>query len=159
PRTGSWTGRLFVLPGEESRTYLEIANSSTGDVLLTGQFEPVGRVDRGPKDPGVTSGGTRDVLAAARAVLQARSGAGGGNPNSIDLPGKVSIYVDHVEARPLDFSQPPTSRDESHVYFEGGHVPGGMAFVVTEASWSGSSAGDSNGHGELKLVVAGKVLV
>ena len=36
---GVWTGALRVLPGEESRTYLEIANSSAADVLLTGHFE------------------------------------------------------------------------------------------------------------------------
>jgi hypothetical protein len=39
----AWTGRLVILPGEESRTYLEVANSSAGDVLLTGHFEPKNR--------------------------------------------------------------------------------------------------------------------
>jgi hypothetical protein len=40
PIAGEWTGSLTIVPGEESRTYLEIANGSHGDVTLTGHFEP-----------------------------------------------------------------------------------------------------------------------
>ena len=39
PIQGEWTGELRVVPGEESRTYLEIADSSHGDVELFGYFE------------------------------------------------------------------------------------------------------------------------
>lgn len=40
PIAGEWTGSLTIVPGEESRTYLEIANGSHGDVTLSGHFEP-----------------------------------------------------------------------------------------------------------------------
>lgn len=39
PIQGEWTGELHIVPGEESRTYLEIADSSHGDVELFGHFE------------------------------------------------------------------------------------------------------------------------
>jgi hypothetical protein len=44
PIAGIWTGRIAVLPGEETRTYLEVANSSCAEVLLTGH--PKVREDR-----------------------------------------------------------------------------------------------------------------
>jgi hypothetical protein len=39
PFRGSWTGRIEVRHGEEGRVFLEVANSSSGDVLLEGEFE------------------------------------------------------------------------------------------------------------------------
>lgn len=39
PIAGEWTGALQIVPGEESRTYVEVANDSRGDVELFGAFE------------------------------------------------------------------------------------------------------------------------
>lgn len=38
PIQGEWTGELHIVSGQESRTYLEVANSSHGDVELFGHF-------------------------------------------------------------------------------------------------------------------------
>jgi RNA polymerase sigma-70 factor (ECF subfamily) len=161
---GTWVGRIALRPGDEERTYLGIANSSAGEVRLEGAFEDTdpggsfGAPNRGflvtrAPDPVPTV-----PLAAPRAVLQVRSGAGGGNPNRVDLTGHTSIYVDRVAEAPLEFLAPPAMDDDSVVYFEGGHVPAGHAFVVTSVAYSGSSAGDTNGDGEFRLVVAGEVI-
>ncbi len=168
PIEGSWTGDIVLAHGEEQTTYLGVANSSLGEAHLQGTFE-AGRRKAGfgpnkgffaPHAAPVELAETRrNVLAQPRVVLQARSGAGGGNPNRVDMRGKTSLYVDHVEAAPLDFAVPPDPGDDSRVYFEGGEIPAGRVFVVAGATWQGSSVGDSNGHGELKLVVAGEVLV
>jgi RNA polymerase sigma-70 factor (ECF subfamily) len=165
--SGVWTGDIALAAGDERGTYLAIADSSAGEARLGGYFTPstrpgFGRANAGffrTVAPAPVEPAPGELLAAPRVVLQARAGAGGGNPNRIDLTGKTSIYVDRVEPRPLDFSQAPSMLEQSLVHFEGGHVPAGQAFVVTRATWWGTSAGDTNGHGELKLVVAGQVLV
>lgn len=162
---GEWSGDIVLRPGDEQKTYLAIANSSAGEARLEGSFEAGRRQGGfGPNKAFFTphkshAQAERKELAHPRAVLQAHAGAGGGNPNRVDLPGKTSIYVDRVESAPLDFAVPPDSRDDSRVYFEGGEIPDGKVFVVTNASWRGSSVGDSNGRGGLKLVVAGDVLI
>jgi len=49
--------------------------------------------------------------------------------------------------------------DDSEAYIDGGMVDAGTVFVVTRVAYFGSARGDSNGHGELKLVVGGEGLV
>ena len=41
-------------------------------------------------------------------LLQLRAGAGGGNPNRIDMNGSTSIYVDRFSTDPLSFDVPVT---------------------------------------------------
>jgi RNA polymerase sigma factor (sigma-70 family) len=163
---GTWTGDIVLAPGDEQQTYLGIADSSAGEARLEGTLEAGKRVGAfGPnrgffaahapaEDPTASQ-----TMLAPRAVLQARAGARGGNPSTVDLRGKTSIYVNRVALAPLDVTTPPGIQEESLVYLEGGHVPAGQVFVVTRAQWQGSAAGDSNGHGEVKLVVAGEELV
>jgi hypothetical protein len=169
PFSDAWTGDIELVPGDERRTYVGIKNSSAGEARLQGTFEPKAHTGFGRANAGffgtvaptpfasvpVPSTYRGKPLASPRVVLQARCGRGG-NANRLDLTGKTNIHVDRVEPLPLDFSQPPTRKDDSLVYCEGGHVPDDMQFVVTRATWWGSSAG--HGHGELKVVVAGEVL-
>ncbi len=166
PIRGVWTGAIELLPGDEMETWLGIANSSTGDVLLQGTL-----VDHDPpRDFGAPNRGffvtelpddhdeDSPLLEVPRVVLQGRTGACGGNPVTVDLRGRTSIYVDEVHEHPLDFSVTPTMRDDALIYFEGGALREGTAFVVTQATWYGTSVGDTNGHGRFKLVVAGETL-
>lgn len=41
PIRGSWTGRVELVRGEEDRAFFEISNSSQGEVVFTGKFEPL----------------------------------------------------------------------------------------------------------------------
>jgi hypothetical protein len=168
PVRGTWFGSIELGPGSEADTFLAIANSSAGEALLEGALVPresgaafaaenAGFFATAAPPPEAADPGP--ALTTPRVVLQARSGAGGGNPNRIDLRGRTSLYVDRLSERPLDFSLPPAVKDESVAYFEGGSLPERRVFVVTAARWSGSCAGDSNGDGELKLVVAGEELL
>jgi hypothetical protein len=165
---GVWTGRIELLPGDETETFLAVANSSAGEAILEGTLVPCepckgfGAPNAGffvTVAPAPVELEPEAMLAAPRVVLQARSGAGGGNRNRVDMRGRTSIYVDRTSERPLDFHAPPKMDDESVVFFEGGALPKDRAFVVTAASWYGTSAGDSNGHGGLRLIVAGTKLV
>ena len=92
-------------------------------------------------------------------VLEVRSGAGGGNPNRVDMSGKTSIYVKNFSRTPLNFSKPPTMRDKTVAHCDGGFLPKGKAFVIQRIDFTGTTAGDSNGRGSLALVVAGKKVV
>jgi hypothetical protein len=102
--------------------------------------------------------GKPETSAVHRVLLQVRSGAGGGNPNRIDMNGTTSIYVRRFSKAPLDLDKPVSMQEESVAHCNDGRIPEGLAFVVTEVVYRGTSVGDSNGHGEFKLVVGGKVL-
>lgn len=170
PVQGSWSGLLVVLPGQEERTYLEASFFTNAEAILSGEFVPretvrsewlrPKRAAAAAPPPSVKEEKKEDPppseLTRPRVVLQARAGAGGGNPNRIDLLGKKNAYVDRIEARPLDLMAPPTIHDAALVYCEGGRVPAGQTFVITRATWSGTTKGDSNGPGGLNLVIAGK---
>jgi len=99
------------------------------------------------------------VLAAPRVRLQLRAGAGGGNPNRIDMAGEKSIYVDHVLPEPLCFDKPVTMDDQSVAYFKGGMIPLDKKFIITSVTWRGTAKGDTNGHGELIVSICGRELV
>ena len=40
---GSWNGRVELRRGSEGRTYLEVANSSAGEVVFEGAWLPLER--------------------------------------------------------------------------------------------------------------------
>ena len=81
-------------------------------------------------------------------VLMVRSGAGGGNPNRVDMLGSLSSYVERRSREPLPWN-PVVDRDEKSIaYANGGAIPEGKAFAVTKVTWRAVAAGDSNGHGE-----------
>jgi RNA polymerase sigma-70 factor (ECF subfamily) len=92
-----------------------------------------------------------------RVVLQLRSGAIGGNPVKLQMGG-ATTYVDDVLDTPLDLTKFIDSHDPQQAYFEGGYVPLGATFVVTSARYRGQALGDSNGRGELRVVLAGDAL-
>jgi hypothetical protein len=93
-----------------------------------------------------------------RVLLQVRAGAGGGNPNRIDMNGSTSIYVERFSSEPLSFERAVTMDDESIAHCTDGRLHAGQVFVVTQIAYHGTSVGDSNGHGEFLLVVAGEVV-
>jgi hypothetical protein len=166
PVDGSWSGLLMVLPGQEERTYLQASLFTNAEAFLYGELVPLASVPREllrPKRPAAAPPVVQKAedppppeLSRPRVVLQARTGARGGNPNRIDMLGKKNAYVERIEAQPLDLTTPPLMRDPSLVYCEGGRLPTGQSFVITRATWSGTTKGDSNGPGELRLVIAGK---
>lgn len=100
----------------------------------------------------------RHELAAPLVILQVRSGAGGGNPNTVDMAGVTSGYVDLRTRSPIAWSPSVDMDEESRAYVDGGTVPQGRRFVVTRVSWRGVAAGDSNGHGEFVVQVGGQTL-
>ena len=80
--------------------------------------------------------------------LQVRSGAGGGNPNEIDMVGRTSIYVDNVVKSEFPFNPNVDMKEKSTAYFRGGFIPEDKTFVVKKVEFQAVAAGDSNGHGE-----------
>jgi len=162
PIFGNWAGAIVLAPGDESRTYLGVANSSAGEARLFGHFAEATEVRSWSENAGFLTTVApvtppEPTLTAPRVVLQARAGHQGGNPVSLTLHGQTSIYVDRVEAQPLDLSQAPGDHDPALVHLQGGHVPEGQAFVVTRAQWW-SAAYDESGHSLFLLTVAGEVL-
>lgn len=99
------------------------------------------------------------VLAAPHVRLQLRAGAGGGNPNRIDMAGEKSNFVDKISEVPLSFDKPVTMNDDSIAFFKGGMIPPDKKFIVTCVTWRGTATGDTNGHGELIVSIGGKELV
>jgi len=94
------------------------------------------------------------MLRSPKVLLQIRAGAGGGNPNRIDMLGRSTAYVDQISSTPLTFDAAPTMQERSVAYVSGGHVPAGKCFVIKKITFRGSANGDSNGHGEF-IVHAG----
>ena len=150
---GKWEGRIEVRPGEEGSVYLEVANSSAGDVRIEGEIvdEP------GQRKP--DAGADRALLEQEpRVVLQVRAGAGGGNPNRIDMVGGKSTHLNRISDKPLTFDNPPDMRERSVGYYKGCRVPPGKCFVIKRITYSGTAKGDSNGHGSF-VVRAGSTEV
>jgi hypothetical protein len=166
--SGSWAGRLVVLPGKEERTYLEAAYFTNAEAWLSGQLVPLdslppedrterARLPAGPPIAAKPEPPPPPELTRPRVVLQARAGHGGGNPVTIALKGKTSNHVDRVETLPLDFTAIPTGADPELVYGETGRIPAGQVLVITRATWW-SVTSDESSHSRFRLRVAGKVL-
>ena len=91
-------------------------------------------------------------------VLEVRSGAVGGNPVNVS-PGRVSRFVRQESATPLSFDVPPDINERPSAYTKGGPIPTGKLFAIESIRYRGTSAGDSNGHGEFRVSVGGEVIV
>ncbi len=91
-------------------------------------------------------------------LLSVRSGAGGGNPNRIDMLGGKSIYVREVTHVPLVWDPFVEINETSRAYVHGNPVPAGKVFVITSVTWRGVAAGDSNGRGEVVIRAGDKEL-
>ncbi len=94
------------------------------------------------------------TLAEPFVFLQVRSGAGGGNPNRIDMVGDRTAYVGEVVADPIEFARVTDLHERSKAYAKGGFIPAGKVFVIEQVTYRGFADGDSNGHGEF-IVHAG----
>jgi RNA polymerase sigma-70 factor (ECF subfamily) len=90
-------------------------------------------------------------LLEPRVVLQARVGAIGGNPCRIDFASRARNYFRRISTTPLDLSTPVATQDTPVAYREGGTIPKGMKFVVTNVTWTGVARGDNNGHGKFRV--------
>lgn len=168
-----FAGRTVVRSGREGDIAARLANSSAVDVRVHGRFAPLESLFGVFEEPFVPAVARAAVARAAsappgthgigleqpRAWLQLRSGAGGGNPNRIDLAGRKSMYVDRYATEPLSFATSPTMSERAVAYVEGGLIPRGKLFVVTSIDYAGSAEGDSNGHGELIVSVKGTTIV
>lgn len=99
-------------------------------------------VEAGRKSPIATP------LAGPLVILQVRSGAGGGNPNRVDMLGRLSTYVVERSRTEIPWNPVVDSHEPSRAYALGGAVPKGKVFAVTKVTWRAVAAGDSNGHGE-----------
>ena len=84
-------------------------------------------------------------------LLQIRSGAGGGNPNRIDMAGRTSVYVDKSMKSEIVFNPSVDIDEPSQAFFRGGFIPQDKIFVVKKVEFVGVAKGDSNGHGEFKV--------
>ncbi|HKB16271.1 MAG TPA: hypothetical protein VKF62_09395 [Planctomycetota bacterium] len=148
-------GLALVRKGEEERVAVELANSSAIDARIRGRLVPPEEAAR--LEP-LSFLPSSDSPAEPRAVLQVRAGAGGGNPNRVSLLGKASPYLHRMSNDPLSFETAVSMHERSVGYTSGIRIPRGKVFVLTGASWTGTAAGDGNGHGEFLLKVGGTVL-
>lgn len=153
-------GLELVRPGEEKRLCAEVANSSALEARIRGRLvteEEARKLEPRPFRPGTAPDGIARAGRGVEArpylleqpwlVLQARSGAGGGNPNRITMVGKGSIYLDSVSSEPIDLTAPLRMDEDAVGHTTGGRIPGGKVFVVKKVTWSARTPGDSNGSG------------
>lgn len=82
-----------------------------------------------------------------RIVVQARSGAIGGNPCRIDLARAHSAYFDELVGEPIATAGPVGIDERPVGYCSGGRIPKGYKLVITNVAWVGEAHGDSNGNG------------
>lgn len=159
PIQGAWTGRVVLRAGSEARTFFECNNSSWGEVVFTGEFvAATSAPERGfgaeNAGFGVPHPATIPVptLAAPFVRLQLRSdGGSGGNECRLDMRGRHSVYVSELSRGPIDMTG-PIERNQVVAFANGGKVPAGQKFVVTEVTWSGKVGA----HGNAAITIAGE---
>lgn len=162
PLAGTWTGRIELRSGDEAGTFLMASEHVMGEAFLGGHFEPA-RPERVSwarnagffRFPEIQEPELPE-LARPYVRLQARAGAGGGNPNRVDVSGESNFRIDERSEHPLDLDTPVAMDEPSVAYVEAGRVPEGRVFVVTRVDYRGSARGDTNGRGELRIVLAGQ---
>lgn len=173
PIAGNWRGETTIEPGEETETYFEISNSSVGEVVVEGRFEASDHEANAKASWGKNEGFFENIsgliakrlaerydpLEGGEVRLQVRAGAGGGNPNRIDLRGRTSGYVEHERNEALDFTEEVDADTPSETYFVGGAIPEGKVFIVSSVEYDAVAKGDNNGRGYVRLVVSGKKIL
>ncbi|MCC7012363.1 MAG: sigma-70 family RNA polymerase sigma factor [Planctomycetes bacterium] len=100
-----------------------------------------------------------EALREPRVVLQLRAGAVGGNPVGIDMLGQVGTYVDELSSSALDTTSAVGIHEPARAYFEGGPLAAGQVFVITRIRCRGSAHGDSNGGGQVSVVLGSEAVV
>lgn len=88
------------------------------------------------------------VLAGPTVTLQVRSGAGGGNPNRVDMIGDTTPYVRERVTSPIPWEPNVDIHEPGRAFCVGGFIPEGKVFVITRVTIRAVAAGDSNGPGE-----------
>ena len=168
-----YSGAVVVRPSEEHTIELGAANSSSADVRIRGRLVPLNQAGAvqtrplalGEPPQGVKRAGGGDpkarshLLLQPNAVLQVRAGAGGGNPNRIDLSGKKSIYIRRISDEQLSFDKPVRMKERAVAFYDGGLIPKNKVFVVTQVTYAGTAAGDTNGPGEFLVSIGGTKIV
>lgn len=163
PIAGTWTGRLTVASGAERDTFFEIANSSWGEVRVSGEFiAGAGRPGFGGLNTGFGRVPPRVVLPSPmlgvpEARLQIRTQSVGGNQCRIDLRGRRDMRTDRLAREPLDFLAPLPANENCVAFAKGGRLTPNTVFVVTSVRYSGAT-GDGSGT-PFRIVVAGKAIV
>lgn len=168
--SGTWTGRIEVLPGQETQTYLEATLACVGEAELFGELVDrpglIARAKPSPPRRPVDPGPPPPPLREPYARLQARKGASGGGRYRVKLDGAVDPWSDEdldrfdaLAAAPLDLHAPLDASDRGTAYCEGGLVPEGQIFVVTQVDYWGFARGDSHGPGVFAIVVGGERIV
>ncbi len=87
------------------------------------------------------------LMRQPRVVLQARTGAIGGNPCRIDIGRGHSQYFDRVSRDPIALPTPIGIHDDSIAHCGGGLIPDDVMLVIDSVTWSGEAHGDGNGRG------------
>jgi hypothetical protein len=163
PIAGTWTGKLMVANGAEGDTYFEIANSSWGEVRVSGEFAAgAGRPGFGGLNAGFGKvpppvEWPKQVLGVPTARLQLRTTDVGGNACRIDLRGRRGFRTDRLATEPLDFGAPLAAGETCVAFAKAGYLTPNTTFVVTSVRYAGST-GDASGT-TFKIVVAGKAIV
>ena len=145
--TGTARPSSVKFSGSEIRSLSAMFRNATrgSDGRAIGGTGRRGPSQRGSKQPGGTLG------SPTTAILELRSGAGGGNPSRVTLAGKDTDYVSSMSASPLAFDTPVSIRERCVGFVSAPPIPKGKVFVITKVTYTGTAAGDSNGHGEFAL--------
>ncbi len=166
PIVGEWTEPIELTSGQEAETYLTVANSSAGCVVLDGTLVPrptrVGfnAPNRGffAERQGVAAKPER-VLTVPEVVLQLRTGHNGGNGARLDLRCRKDMRLDELRDQPLDFSERGPRIDRRTIgYGNGGLVGDGRVFVITKAVYHGDGVCDQS-YRKFRLVIGGEKIV
>lgn len=138
---------FMIRSGDEASTYIEVANSNWARLVIEGRLEedpmdgpvPFGAGNSGflAFPPPVPVPAVPD-LEAPRAELRVKNLRGGGNPHTIDLLGRPSMYIDSTETSLEEYRRPLGPRTRSRALAIGGSVPEGQCFIVTAATLTGS---------------------
>lgn len=93
-----------------------------------------------------------------RTVVQMRNGAGGGNEQRFFLDGSVE-RVEEIATLPVYSSTPVDANESSRAWTDLGVIPRGSVWRIWAIEYEASTAGDTNGPGGFRLVVADRELV
>ncbi len=106
---------------------------------------------RRPREPGQATTPLREP----HVRLQGRKGHGSPNELCVRLDGSVSLLGTRSET-PLDLDAPIDPFAQGVAYCEGGTVPPGFVFVVTQVDYRGFASG---GTGRFAVMVGGERIV
>ena len=86
------------------------------------------------------------------AVLQVGTGAQGGHASILRLDGAVYRLHPTGAEDPLPFREVPSPHDPPRWYLRADRIPAGSVLAVEGIDFAAVAPGDTNGHGEIRLV-------